>query len=210
VGVVADVKQLSLALSDAEAVYVPAAQWHVADPAMSLVVRAARDPAGLGTAVRQAIWSVDRDQAIVRTAAMTDLLAATAAERRFSLVLFQLFAFSALLLAAAGIYGVVSGGVAERTREIGVRSALGATRRDLVLMVVRQGLCLTGVGVGLGLAVALITTRVLAAWLFGVSPLDPVAHLSVVALLATTALAASALPAWRAARVDAARTLQAE
>ena len=145
---------------------------------MSLVVRTPGSAAAIVPLVRRAIWSVDKDQAIVRVATMSALLSATAAERRFVLILFEAFALAALVLAAAGIYGVLAGSVAERTREIGVRSALGASRRDILGMVVGQGMTLTAVGVAIGIAGAVAATRALAAMLFDISRLDPVTYLA--------------------------------
>jgi putative ABC transport system permease protein len=153
---------------------------------------------------------VDRDQPIVRVATMDDLLAASAAERRFALILFEAFALAALVLAAAGIYGVIAGSVAERTREIGVRSALGASRKRILGLVLGQGLSLTGLGLAVGLAGATVATRALVAMLFGVSRLDPATYLGVIVLLAAVAAVACAVPAWRAARVDPASTLRTE
>jgi predicted permease len=210
VGVVGDVKQLSLALSDSDAVYTPASQWPFADRVASLVVRGRGDPTALAPTVRQAIWSVDKDEPIVRIATMDDLLAASAAERQFALILFEAFALAALLLAAAGIYGVLSGSVAERTREIGVRSALGASRGGILALVLGQGLRLTALGVAIGLAAAAVASRAIAAMLFGVSRLDPVTYLSVVALLAAVSAIACGVPAWRASRLDPAKTLRAD
>lgn len=210
VGVVGDVRQESLALDETAAVYTTAAQWRFADRAMSLVVRGGDEVASLVPAVREAIWSVDADQPIVRIATMEELLAASVAERRFALVLFEAFALAALLLAAAGIYGVLSGSVAERTHEIGVRSALGASRRKILSMVTRQGLTLVGLGVALGAGGAVAAGRSIAALLFGVSPLDPVTYLGVLAILVGVATVASGAPAWRAARIDPADTLRAE
>ena len=210
VGVVGDVRQVSLALGEANAIYIPESQWHFGDNPMSLVIRSRGDPASLAPEVRRAVWSVDKDQPIVRVAMMDDLLAATAAERRFALILFEAFALAALVLAAAGLYGVLSGSVAERTREIGVRSALGASRKRILALVLGQGLRLTGLGVALGLAGAAVATRALVAMLFGVSRLDPVTYLGVIALLAAVSLVACAVPAWRAARVDPASTLRTE
>ncbi len=210
VGVVGDVKQVSLALSESDAVYTTGTQWRFADNTMSVVVRTRGDPAAVAPAVRRAVWSVDKDQAIVRVATMDNLVAASAAERRFALILFEAFALAALVLAAAGIYGVLSGSVAERTREIGVRSALGATRGRILGLIVRQGMSLTGLGVAIGLAGAAVASRLIVTLLFGISRLDPVTYLGVIALLGGVAALACTVPAWRAARVDPVSTLRAE
>jgi putative ABC transport system permease protein len=210
VGVVGDVKQVTLALSESEAVYTTPEQWGFADNAMSLVVRARGDAAALAPAIRQAIWSVDKDQPVVRTATMDELLATSAAERRFALIVFEAFALAALVLAAAGIYGILAGSVAERTRELGVRAALGASRGMIVELVVRQGLTLTACGVLVGLAGAAAASQVLVSMLFGISPLDPATYLGVIAVLGVVALVACSVPAWRAARVDPATTLRTE
>jgi len=210
VGVVGDVKQMSLALDQADAVYIPAAQWPVGDASMSLVVRGQGDVASLTPEIRRAIWSVDRDQPILRVATLERLLAASAAERRFALILFEAFALAALVLAAAGIYGVLSGSVAERTREIGVRAALGASRRSILALVLRSGLGLTGLGLLIGLAGAVLATRGIEAMLFGVTRLDPVTYFGVLVLLAGVALLACWIPARRAMGVDPATTLRSE
>jgi putative ABC transport system permease protein len=210
VGVVGDVKQTSLAVSQADAVYITPAQWHFADPAMSLVVRANGDAAALAAPIRNAIWSVNKDQPITRLATMDDLLAASAAERRFALILFETFGLVALTLAATGIYGVLSSSVAERTREIGVRLALGASRGNILALVVRRGMTLTGLGVVIGLGGAFAASQTIITLLFGVSRLDPITYLSVIALLAGVSAVACWAPAWRAARVDPSITLRAE
>jgi putative ABC transport system permease protein len=210
VGVVGDIKQASLALSQSEAVYVTTTQWHWVDRTMSIVVRTRGDAAALVPAIRSAVWSVDRNQPIVRVATMEGLLATSAAERRFALVLFEAFALAALVLAAAGIYGVLAGTVVERTREIGVRAALGATPGSIVAMVARQGLRLTILGAVFGLVGATVASKAIVSLLFGVSRLDPATYLGVVALLMLVSAVASAFPAWRAARVDPVVTLRAE
>jgi putative ABC transport system permease protein len=210
VGVVGDVKQMSLALNESEAVYTTEAQWRFADAAMSLVVRTHGDAAALVPALRQAIWSVDKDQPIVRVAMMDDLLAGTVAGRRFALILLQAFALTALILAAAGIYGVLAGSVAERTREIGVRSALGASRRSILGLVLREGMLLTGFGIALGLAGALAASQALVTLLFGISPLDPLTYMGVIALMMAVSVMACWTPAWRAVRLDPATTLRAD
>lgn len=210
VGVVGDVKQVSLVSSQPDAVYVSTAQWRGVDRTLSLVVRAGGNAAALAPAVRQAIWSVDKDQPIVRVATMDELLAASAAERRFASVLFEAFGLAALVLAAVGIYGVLSGSVNERTREIGVRLALGASRGHILGLVLRQGMTLTGIGVAAGLCGAAAASSALVSLLYGVSRLDPAAYLGVVALLAAVSAVACWVPAWRAARVDPSITLRAE
>ncbi len=210
VGVVGDVTQASLALGQSDAVYTSLAQWPFADNAMSVVVRGSGEVAALAPAVRAAIWSVDKDQPVVRVAMMEDLLDATAADRRFALLLFEAFALGALALAAAGIYGVVSGGVVERTREIGVRSALGASRRSIVALVLRHGMGLAGLGIVIGLAGSAVATHAIASMLFSVSRLDAATYVTVTLLLASVAALACGVPAWRATRVDPASTLRAE
>jgi putative ABC transport system permease protein len=210
VGVVGDVKQSSLATSDPEAVYITTDQSWFADRTLSLVVRAQGDAAALAPAIRNAIWSVDKDQPIVRVATMDSLLATSEAQRRFALVLFKAFALAALVLAAIGIYGVLSGSVTERMREIGVRSALGASRGNILALILRQGMTLTVVGAVIGLVGAVIASQALITLLFGVSRLDPVTYLGVIALLLGVSAVACWVPAWRAARVDPAITLRAE
>jgi putative ABC transport system permease protein len=210
VGVAGDVRQVSLALNDAAAVYISAAQSWFADNPRSLVVRAHGDPASLAPAIREAIWSVDKDQPVVRVATLAQLVASSAAERRFALLLFEAFGITALVLAAIGVYGVLAATVTERQREIGLRAALGATRGEIVWMIVRQGLMLTGIGIALGIAGAALASRGLVTLLFGISRLDPVTYLGVVMLLTVTSALASWLPAWRASRVDPSVTLRAE
>jgi putative ABC transport system permease protein len=211
VGVVGDVKQVSLAANDENAVYITPVQSWFTDNAMSLVVRATHsEAAALAPSVRQAIWSVDREQPIAHVASMDDLLATLTAERRFALILFELFALAALILAAAGIYGVLSGSVAERTREIGVRAALGASRASILALVLRQGMTLTGLGVIAGMAGAAAASQFIATMLFGITRFDLVTYFSVIALLVIVSVLACAVPAWRAARVDPAITLRAE
>lgn len=210
VGVVGDVKQVSLGLNRADSVYVAPGQWRFADHTMSLVIRSHGDPAALAAAVRTAVWSVDKDQPVVRIATMDDLVTASAAERRFALILFEAFAMATLILAAAGIYGVLAGNVAERTREFGVRTALGASTGNIVGLVVRQGAVVTGCGVVLGLLGAGAATSAIAAMLFGVSRLDPVTYAGVVVVLLCVSLLACLVPAWRAIRIDPATTLRAE
>ncbi len=210
VGVVADVTQASLALGGSDAVYVPEEQWPSPDGAMSLAVRTQGDPAALAGAVREALWSVDPTLPISRVVTMQDLVAASEANRRFALILFQVFGLAALALAAAGIFGVLSGSVAERTREIGVRAALGASSGDILRLVVRQGMSLTGLGVVVGALAAALASRAIVSLLYGTSRLDPATYAAVIALLGLVAALASAVPAWRAARVDPAVTLRSE
>jgi putative ABC transport system permease protein len=210
VGVVGDVKQTSLAINEPDAVYLSTRQTWFADESLSFVIRTSGNDSALVPAVKNAIWSVDRNQPIVRVVTMNRLMSVSEAERRFVLILFAAFGITALLLAAVGIYGVLSGSVNERMREIGVRAALGATRRDILALILRDGMILAAAGIVIGLAVSAAASRTLATLLFGISRLDPATYLAVVALLAVVAAIACATPAWRAARVDPSITLRAE
>jgi putative ABC transport system permease protein len=146
----------------------------------------------------------------MRLATMDALLAASAAQRHFALILFEVFALAALVLAAAGIYGVLSGSVAERTREIGVRAALGASRESIFALILRQGMTLTGLGVAIGIAGAIAASEAIASMLFGVSRLDPFTYLGVLVLLLGVSAVACWVPARRAMRVDPMEALRHE
>jgi len=209
VGIVGDVKRSSMEVDAPDAIYLSPAQWHWVDNVMSLVVRARGNTSALTPAIRDAIWSVDRELPISRIATMRELVDRSLSDRRFAMILFVAFGFTALLLAAVGIHGVLSGSVTERIREIGVRAALGASPGDVVRMVLRRGMTLTGAGVLLGLIAAGLASRVVVSMLFGVSRLDAATYLGVAALLSAVAAAACVLPALRAARVDPSSTLKA-
>jgi putative ABC transport system permease protein len=210
VGVVGDVNQMSLAAGQADTIYVATAQWLWADNPLWLVVRSHGDAAALAPAVKQAVWSVNKDQPIVRVATMESIVMASAAQRRFALTLFEAFALAALLLAGIGIFGILSSSVTERMRELGVRSALGASRGDILALVIREGMTLTALGAALGLGGAVFASPVLVSLLFEVPRLDPITYVGVAALLGGVSGVACAIPAWRAMRVDPAITLRAE
>lgn len=210
VGVVGDVKQQGLASTTTDAFYVAMGHWWWMDNVQSLVVRTSGDPAALAPAIKRAVWSVDANQPIQRVLTMDALIALSASQRRFALIIIESFAFAALVLAAVGIYGVLSGSVSERMREIGVRSALGATRRSILALIVRQGLALVLLGMAIGVGGAIAATRALVSLMFDISRLDPVTYVGVGLLLVGVSLLACWLPAWRAARVDPAITLRAE
>jgi putative ABC transport system permease protein len=210
VGVVGDVKQSSLFAGTEDALYIAPPQWLWADHARWLVVRGQGAVTGLVPALKRAIWSVDKEQPIVRVGTMDAWVAASTAVRRFTMIVFEAFALVALLLAATGIYGILAGGVTERRREIGVRAALGASRAEILSLVVRQGMGLTVSGMLIGLVAAGLASRALVTLLFGVSPLDPVTYAGMTALLGGVALVACGIPAWRAAQIDPAQTLRVE
>ena len=210
VGVVANVKQQSLAVGPTEAFYVAMGRWWWVDNVQSLVVRTTIDPAVLVPSIKRAVWSVNRNQPIERVTTMDALVARSASQRRFALVVIESFALAALVLAAIGLYGVLSGSVTERTREIGVRSALGASRESILSLVIRQGMALMAFGAVLGILGAVAASRALTSLLFSVSRVDPATYIAVTVVLGAVSLAACALPAWRAARIDPAITLRAE
>jgi putative ABC transport system permease protein len=202
VGVAADVPHQSLDADDRRSFYVPESAWGWANGSGMLVVRARSTSAALERQVRAAVAGADPSQPVTDMRTMDAVVASSAAQRSLALTLFAAFATLALLLSAAGIYGVLAGSVAERTREIGLRSALGATPGDLLRMVLARGLGLAAVGVVFGLFGALATTRYLRALLFGVGPMDPLMLGAAAALLLIVAAAACFVPARRAIRVD--------
>jgi putative ABC transport system permease protein len=210
VGVVGNVRHRGLDATSTLQWYAPERQWSFADNQEILIVRTAGDPAALAASVRKVVASIDPTQPIVKMATMDQIIATSTAQRRLALVLFGAFAGAALLLAVAGIYGVLAGSVAERTREIGVRSALGATPRDIIGLVVGQGGRLSAIGLVLGVAGSVALTRYLRTLLFGVGPTDPTTFVGVVTLLGLVTVAACLIPAMRASRVDPSRALRSE
>jgi len=211
VGIVGDVRQASLAIDPTDAVYITNEQWtQFSDRARWLVVRGQSDPGALMPAIRSAVESVDKGQPILRVATMDERVNTSAAARRFALVLFQAFGVVALALASIGTYSLLSGSVTRRLREIAVRAVLGADRRNLLELVLREGMSLTVVGTLIGLGLAMLASRFLETMLFGVSRLDAVTYISVVALLALTSAIACWMPAWRASRLDPNAVLRAE
>jgi putative ABC transport system permease protein len=208
VGVVGDVKQLSLAGDTPDAVYTTTSQWRFDQYTRSIVVRGVVEADALAPAVRDAVWTVQRDHPVTRLTTLDALIAASAAERRFVLLNFALFALSALALAMAGVYGMMAGLVAERTREFGLRAAVGATPGRIIALVLASGARVTAVGLAIGIVAAALGMRGLRALLYGVSYLDATTHGTVVLLVALMASAACAFPAMRAARTDPAVALR--
>jgi putative ABC transport system permease protein len=202
VGVVSDVKRLGL---EAEAIpehYNPYSQIEEDPGFIYLAVRTTGDPLDSVAAVRQQIFALGVKEPIIDVRTMEQLLAEPLAPRRFQMLLFGVFAAVALLLAAVGVYGVISYSVSRRTHEIGIRMALGARPRDVLLMIFRQGMTLALMGVLIGLAAALGVTRVLKGLLFELSATDPLTFMSIAALLMGVAFLACYLPARGATKVD--------
>ncbi|HEX3927315.1 MAG TPA: ABC transporter permease [Gemmatimonadales bacterium] len=203
VGVVGHTKHEGLDADPRIQLYLPVTQNIPNDiGGLGIAVRAAGDPLRLVPALRNAIHEVDRDLPIARVRTMDDMLSASMGQRRLSMVLLVLFAAIALLLASLGIYGVMSFAVAQRTRELGVRVALGASRENVLGLVLRQGMALAAIGAVLGIAGALGLTRLMTAQLYGIHPDDPATFATVTAVLLLVAVAATLIPALRATRVD--------
>ncbi|MBO0798452.1 MAG: FtsX-like permease family protein [Blastocatellia bacterium] len=215
VGLVGDVKRFAREYQTKPEFYLPLLQTKGSDFGLLrfgtfIVLRVTGRPADLKNAVQQTVWSLDPDLPIQRIATMEDRVADVFAPRRFDMLLFGVFASVALLLAVIGIYGVIAYSVAQRTHEIGIRMALGATSGNVLWLVVRQGLLLTIIGVVLGTGAALALTRILKNLLFGVSATDPATFIGIALLLTFVALIASYLPARRATKVDPLVALQHE
>jgi predicted permease len=200
VGVVANVKQYALDSDSRVALYTPHLQSGAGG--LSIVVRTTADPLGLAAAVTREARALDPNLPVFDVKTMDQWFSESLARRRFAMWMLGLFALVALLLAGVGIYGVMSYTVAQRTREIGIRVALGAQTRDVLGLVVRQGMSLAGVGVGLGLGAALVATRLLTSLLFGVRATDPLTFILIALVLTLVALIACSLPARRATKVD--------
>jgi putative ABC transport system permease protein len=210
VGVVSDVKRFGLDAETLPEIYCPYSQTATGPGSISLVARTAGDSLDYVAAVRQQIYALDVKEPISRVMTMEQLLAQSVASRRFQMSLFGVFAAMALLLAAVGVYGVIAYSVSRRTHEIGIRMALGARPRDVLLMVVRQGMTLALVGVSIGLVAALWLTPVLKGLLFELSATDSQTFLLIAALLLGVAFLACYLPARRATRVDPLVALRCE
>jgi predicted permease len=219
VGVVGHVKHWGLDADDTnkirDQIYFPA--WQIPDRFMSeavtgltLMLRTGPEPTSLVNAVRAQVAGPTRDQPIYDAQTMEQNISASLAERRFTMLLLIIFAATALLLAAVGIYGVMSYAVTRRTHELGIRSALGASRGEIVGLVVGQGMKLAGVGMAAGLIAAVVLTRLMAGLLYGVRPADPATLVAVTLLLGGIALAACYIPARRATAVDPVIALRCE
>jgi putative ABC transport system permease protein len=215
VGVTRDVRSRGLAERPVMEFAVPHAQFTTltggsAMRNMRLVVRTAGDPARLTGPVTREIRAFDPDLAVSDARTLRQVVDTSVAQPRFTMLLLGVFGAVALVLAAVGVYGVLSFAVAQRTRELGIRVALGARRADIVRLVLRHGLGLAGAGVALGVAGALGATRALSALLYGVSPTDPLTFGVIALVLLGVSAAATLAPARRATRADPMGVLRAE
>lgn len=208
IGIVGDVKQYALGSESPPHMYSPQSQKP--SSYMTLFIRTSVSPMSAATAVRQAIYAVDKDQPVSDVRTLSEIANSSLSERRFTMILLAAFAAAALALAAIGIYGVMAFSVAQRSREIGLRLALGAQKRDVLAMVVGEGMAFAGIGVAVGVVCGLALGRTLSNMLFGVEPGDPATFLFISLLLALVALLACWLPARRAAKVDPMAALRQE
>jgi putative ABC transport system permease protein len=201
VGVVKDVRQFELTAEPKPQMYLTYRQYGFFD-ARDLVVKTDVDPASMAATVREAIWEIDRDQPVSNIRTMEEILADSIARQRFSMLLLAIFAAVALVLAGVGIYGVMSYSVAQRTREIGIRMALGAQTGTVLKLAVGYGMKLVIAGLVIGLIAAFALTRVMSTLLFGVTATDPATFTLISLLLIAVAVVASYIPARRATRVN--------
>lgn len=209
VGVVGNVRHVTLATEARPEIYLPFTQGHW--PSMFVAVRSAiSDPLALIPAVQGAVWDVDRNVPLFRLRTMNDVIARSVARPKFTMLLLTTFAAIAMVLAAIGLYGVMSYSVSQRTREIGIRLALGAQRRDVLRLVVGQGMALAGAGLIVGIASSIGLTRLIAKLLFGVGATDATTFIGVSLLLAGVALLACWLPARKASGIDPMAALRTE
>lgn len=208
VGVVRHVQQQQLGSTEGDQLYVPLFQHPLRLMFVALRTRAA--PERLMPALREAVWAIDRDLPIIEPQTMDERLLSSLSRPRFNMSLFSAFALTALLLTVVGVYGVMAYSVAQRTRDMGIRMALGAGKKDVVRLVVVQGLALTGAGVAIGLAAAWGLSRLMLSLLYGVEATDLATFATVSLLLGGLAVAASYIPARRAARVDPVVSLRYE
>jgi ABC-type antimicrobial peptide transport system permease subunit len=179
-------------------------------PSMALVARTTLAPGAVAASIRREVAALDRDIPVYGVQTMATYLAQNTEQPRLSMMLLTGFGALALLLSVVGIYGVLSYSVSQRTQEIGIRMALGATRRDVLALVVGHGLLLTVIGIAIGLAASYVVTKSMTALLFQVSPHDPWTFAAIVPLLGIVALAASVLPGLRATRVSPIQALRYE
>ena len=205
VGVVADIKQYAMETEVYPAIYVPRPVH-----SMTLVARARDNPFSLLSAVRAEVRKRDRDLPVSNIQTIDQTLRVVLGPERFAVFLLVIFAAVALSLAAVGLYGVMSYAVSQRTREIGIRMALGARRSDVMMMVIGQGIKLAGAGILIGLGGALALTRLMETLVFGVSATDPLTYVTIVSLLTVVALLACWIPARRATKVDPLLALRCE
>jgi ABC-type antimicrobial peptide transport system permease subunit len=212
VGVVADIRQMGVDAPVKAEMYLPYQQqgfnWWMAP--YNLAIRVSGDPMSLVAAVSREIHAVDPNQPISVIATMAELLGEETQQRQVVMILLASFAGIALMLAALGIYGALAYFVAQRTREIGVRLALGAQTHEVMKMVMRQGMALTSLGVGIGLIGGLALARLMKSLLFGISATDPLTFAAVAALLTLVAMLACYIPARRAMKVDPVVALRCE